>query len=165
MKEGMQRLRFMQGEWDVDAHLMGESGEWVATPIPTETTIKPLIGGACHHEIMPVFFDGETVRLLFSWSYDQFRSQYRMISCDESSGLMSIMEGNFIPGTDTVVVSDFRPGAIGVEADRQPAYFQQLASTKTSQNSFTDIVSESYDNGANWQPVFRAVHTRKKVFN
>lgn len=163
----MQRLRFMQGEWQVEARLMGKNNVWVTTPVPTETTIKPLLSGACHHEIMPIALDGkpdgQIVRLFFSWSYDPLRKIYRMVSCDDASGLMGIMEGDFIPGTDTIVISDLHTNTAVLDDDGQPAYFRQLASSKTSADSFTDIVSESYDNGASWQPVFRALHTRKTV--
>lgn len=161
MSEGMERLRFMQGEWDVEAHVMSEDGAWAPTAIPNETTIIPMIGGACHYEIMPVMVDGITTHLLFSWSYDPHRQVYRMLSCDDASGLMSIMEGHFLPNTDTVIINDLKTGTAVLDDAGQPAFFRQLASSKTGEDSFTDIVSESYDGGASWQPVFRAIHTRK----
>lgn len=161
MTAGMERLRFMQGDWAVEAHVMNEDGEWVSTPLPDSTTILPMLGGACHYEIMPVMFDGITTRLLFSWSYDRHRKVYRMLSCDDLSGVMGVLEGNFVDNTDTVTINDFHTGTAILDDDGQPAFFRQLASTKTSEDSFTDIVSESYDGGASWQPVFRAIHTRK----
>lgn len=161
MTVGMERLRFMQGNWAVEAHVMNEDGEWVSTPLPDATTILPMIGGACHYEIMPVMYDNITTRLLFSWSYDRHRKVYRMLSGDETSGLLGVLEGNFVDNTDTVTINDLHTGTAILDEDGQPAFFRQLASTKTSEDSFTDIVSESYDGGASWQPVFRAIHTRK----
>ncbi|WMP19440.1 hypothetical protein [Thiothrix lacustris] len=163
MAEEMERLRFMQGEWAVDAHLMSEEGEWVSTPLPNATTILPMIGGACHYEIMPVMADGIITHLLFSWSYDPHRQVYRMLSCDDASGLMGVLEGNFIDDSNTVVINDVNTDTAVLDTNRQPAFFRQLASTKTSEDSFTDIVSESYDGGATWQPVFRAIHTRQSL--
>lgn len=160
MTTGMERLRFMLGEWTIEAHVMNEIEEWETISLPTETTILPMLGGACHHEIMPVCFDGTITHFFFSWSYDPYRHIYRMISCTDSDGLMAVMEGDFID-TNTVVISDVNTGTAILNSDRQPAFFRQLASTKNDANSFTDIVSESYDGGHSWLPVFRAIHTRK----
>lgn len=163
MAKGMERLRFMQGEWDVEAHVMTETGEWMSIPEPFETTIVAMIGGACHREEMPVLVDGVRTRLLFSWSYDQFRERYRMISCADTDGVMSILEGNFLEGTDMVMINDIGTGTAFPGSATDAAYYRQLASTKTSEDSFMDVVSESYDRGATWEPVFRAKHTRKSV--
>ncbi|PWQ99260.1 hypothetical protein DKT75_01560 [Leucothrix arctica] len=152
----------MQGEWDVEAHIMGDNGQWAATPIPKETAIYPIFEGTAHRETMKIAYGDMVVSLFFSWSYDQYRQVYRMISCDDQSGLMSVLEGNFIEGTDTVVIDDVRAGTSMVEAEGE-ASFSQLSSSKTSEDSFTDILSESYDKGHTWNPIFRAVHTRKKL--
>lgn len=157
----MQRLRFMQGEWDVVAHIMGDDGQWLATSIPNETAIYPIFDGTAHREIMPIAYGDVVVQLFFSWSYDKYRQVYRMISCDDNSGLLSVLEGNFIEGTDTVVINDVRAGTSMIEGDGVES-FSQLASTKTSEDSFTDIVSESHDKGQSWTPIFKAVHTRKQ---
>lgn len=163
MANGMERLRFMQGEWDVEAHVMTEAGEWMSIPEPFETTIVAMNGGACHREEMPVLVDGVRTRLLFSWSYDKFRERYRMISCADTDGVMSILEGNFLEGTDMVMINDLDTGTAFPGSDSDEAYHRQLASTKTSEDGFVDVVSESYDQGATWEPVFRAKHTRKLV--
>jgi len=153
MKNRMERLRFMQGEWHVQASIVNEQGQWIATSIPNETTILSILGGLCHREEMPVAYNEVIVRLFFSWSYDKHRNIFRMISCDDQTGLMDIMEGDFLSNSDTVVIDNTRTGL--------PSSFRQLASTKNSENSFTDIVSESYDKGLSWTPVFRAIHIRK----
>ncbi len=158
---GMERLRFMQGEWDVEAHVMTEEGEWMSILEPYETTIVAMNGGACHREVMPVMVDGQRTQLLFSWSYDKFRQHYRMLSCSDADGVMSVMQGNFVEDTDMVVISDLETGTAFPGSDEEEAYFRQLASTKTSEDSFVDVVSESYDRGVTWEPVFRAKHTRK----
>lgn len=158
---GMERLRFMQGDWDVEAHVMTESGEWMSIPEPYETTIVAMNGGACHREIMPIMLGGERTRLLFSWSYDKFRQRYRMLSCADTDGVMGILEGGFMAGTDMVVISDLKTGTAFPGSTEENAYFRQLASTKTSEDCFVDVVSESYDQGVTWEPVFRAKHTRK----
>jgi len=161
MSNGMERLRFMCGNWHIKAHLMGENGEWQDTPLPNETRITSMFDGSFHREIMPVTFGDTTVNLFFSWSYDKFRKIYRMISCNNSDGLMSILEGNFKENSYEVVISDINTGTAVLDSDGKPIFFRRLASTKTSQNSFTDIVSESYDNGLSWNPLFRAIHTRQ----
>jgi hypothetical protein len=158
---GMERLRFMQGQWNVKAYVTNIDGLWEAVAQPKETNISAMLDGACHREELTVSYDGITTRLFFSWSYDPYRKLYRMISCDDQDGLMSVLEGDFEDGTDTVVISDINTGTAILDDNRQPAFFRQLASTKTSNDGFTDIVSESYDGGHSWQPVFRAVHTRK----
>jgi hypothetical protein len=161
MTDKMERLRFMLGEWIVNAHIMSADGEWIETSIPKETTIQAVMGGVCHSEYMPVSYDGYIVRLFFSWSYDKYKKVYSMISCDDATGLMGVLEGNFNKGADTIVINDLHTNTAILEEKGQPVYFRQLASTKTSVDSFTDIISESYDGGKNWQPVFRAIHTRK----
>ncbi len=157
---GMERLRFMAGEWEVVAHVMGEEGVWVATPLPTTTSITRAPGGTFHQEIMPVAYGELVTQLFFSWSYDPYRHVYRMVSCDSSTGLMDVLEGQFEADTDTVVINDVRSGTTVREADGSQSYMQ-LASSKTGEDSFTDIVSESRDGGQSWTPVFRAIHTRK----
>jgi hypothetical protein len=119
------------------------------------------MGGICHSEYMSVSYDGHIVRLFFSWSYDKHKKVYRMISCDDAEGLMSVLEGNFQNDTDTIVINDLNTNTAILGKEGQPVYFRQLTSTKTSVDSFTDIISESYDGGINWQPVFRAIHLRK----
>ena len=161
MPKGMERLQFMCGNWHIKAHIMSENGEWQDTPLPNETRITSMFNGSFHREIMPVTFDDITVNLFFSWSYDKFRNTYRMISCSDADGLMSILEGNFKENTHEVVISDINTGTAVLDTDGKSTVSRQLASTKTSQDSFTDIVSESYDNGLNWYPVFRAIHSRK----
>ena len=161
MATGMERLRFMQGEWDVVAHVMTETGEWMFIPEPFETTIVSMNGGACHREEMPVLVEGVRTRLLFSWSYDRFRRCYRMLSCADADGLMSIMEGDFVEGSDMVVISDKTTGTAFPGTEDEAGYLRQLASVKTGADGFVDVVSESYDDGVTWEPVFRAAHTRK----
>jgi hypothetical protein len=160
MQEGMSRLRFMRGDWDVFADIMGENGKWMMTPLPYKTSISTLLDGSFHYEEMPVSYGDITINLFFSWSYDKYRDIYRMISCDGVSGLMSVMEGNFIEGTDTVIVSSVRAGTSMIEADGTEV-FSRLSSSKTSEDSFMDIVDESLDGGQTWSSVFRAKHTRK----
>jgi hypothetical protein len=162
MQEGMSRLRFMRGDWNVSADVMGEDGRWMKTPLPNETSISAIFSGSCHYEEMPVSYGDLTINLFFSWSYDKYRKVYRMISCDHISGLMSVMEGNFIEDTDTVVVSSVRAGTSMIEADGTEV-FSRLSSTKTGEDSFMDIVEESLDDGQTWSPVFRAKHTRKSL--
>jgi hypothetical protein len=152
----------MLGEWDVEADVMDENGQWAGIPLPDETSIIPMLDGACHREEMPVFFDGSVIRLFFSWSYDKYRQRYRMVSCDGSEGLMAVLEGNFIEGTDTVVINDVQTSTAVLDEAGLAILYRQLASSKTSADSFTDIVSESYDGGQTWLPVFRAIHNRKK---
>ena len=160
MAKGMERLKFMQGTWDVDAHVMGDTGEWFGIPLPNTTTILPMLNGVCHREEMPVSVDGAMTRFFFSWSYDAYRQIYRMISCDDTSGLMGVMEGDFLPGSDTVVVSDVNTGTAMLNGAGKVSVCRRLMSSKTSEDGFIDIVSESYDGGNSWQPVFRAIHTR-----
>ena len=83
-----------------------------------------------------------------------------MISCDDTTGLMGVMEGDFLHGGDTVVISDVNTGTAILDSAGEVVMNRRLASSKTSEDGFIDIVSESYDGGKNWQPVFRAVHTR-----
>ena len=104
--------------------------------------------------------DGVTTRFFFSWSYDAYRQCYRMISCDDTTGLMSVMEGDFLLGSDTVVISDVKTGTAILNSAGQLAVCRRLISSKTSEDGFIDIVSESYDGGGTWQAVFRAIHTR-----
>ena len=163
MAKGMERLRFMQGNWDVEAHVMGDAGEWLAIPLPNTTTILPMLNGVCHREEMPVEVDGAITRFFFSWSYDSFRQMYRMISCDDTTGIMGMMEGDFLPGSDTVVVSDVKSGTAILNGAGKVSVCRRLMSSKTSEDGFIDIVSESYDGGFVWQPVFRAIHTRAAV--
>ena len=161
---GMERLKFMQGSWVVDAFIMGETGHWEPTHLPNETHISPIFNGQFHRETMPIAYGDEIVNLFFSWSYDKFRGVYRMLSCDDSSGLMSIMEGDFIEGTDTVSITDVRSGTSLLQEDGSTS-FSRLSSTKDNQNQFTDLVEESLDEGKTWSPIFRAIHYRKDFNN
>lgn len=131
MTTGMERLRFMLGEWTIEAHVMNEIEEWETISLPTETTILPMLGGACHHEIMPVCFDGTITHFFFSWSYDPYRHIYRMISCTDSDGLMGVMEGDFID-TNTVVISDVNTGTAILNSDGQPAFLGNSPLLKTT---------------------------------
>ncbi len=158
---GMEQLSFMVGEWDIQAWTMGEQGEWVASPQPKQTVIESLFDGAFLREQEVLMQAGDRVlRFFIMWSYDPYRAVYRMLACDDHEGLMDILEGN--PDGDTMIVSNLNTGTPMLDENGQPVYLR-LESTQHDADSFTDQMFESSDAGANWQPVYRAAHTRKQV--
>ena len=161
MATGIERLHFMFGEWDIQAYNMSESGTWVESPLPKHTKIEPLFDGAFIEEKeVRMWIAGTTIRFYIMWSFDPYRQTYRMLACDDQVGLADILEGGYTGDSDTIVVNNLNTGTAVFDADGQPQ-FLQLSSTKNSGHSFTDVMSESYDNGQTWSPVYRAEHTRK----
>ena len=160
MATGIERLHFMFGTWDIQAYTSDENGGWVESPLPKHTTIESLFDGAFIEEKeVQMFIAGTTLRFYIMWSYDPYRQFYRMLACDDQDGLADILEGNFNDTGDTIVVSNLNSGTHVLDADGQPV-FLQLSSTRVGNDSFTDVMSESYDHGATWTPVYRAIHTR-----
>ena len=161
MTSGMERLAFMVGEWGIQAWTMGEQGEWVDSPFPKETVIESLFEGAFLREQEVKMQAGEqTIRFFIMWSYDPYRATYRMLACDDQVGLMDILEGN--PEGDTMIVSNLHTGTAMLDDSGQPVYLR-LESTQSGPDQFTDQMFESTDDGASWQAVYRAAHTRKPV--
>jgi hypothetical protein len=161
MATGIERLHFMFGEWDIQAYNMCEAGDWVESPLPKQTIIESVFDGAFIEEKeVPMSIAGTTIRFYIMWSYDQYRQTYRMLACDDHDGLADILEGNYAGNTDAIIVNNLNTGTAVLDEDGKPVYLQ-LASTKNSENSFTDVMSESFDNGETWLPVYRAEHTRK----
>ena len=160
MATGIERLHFMFGEWDIQAYNISENGEWVDSPLPKHTLIEPLFDGAFIEEKeVKMSIAGATLRFYIQWSYDPYRQLYRMLACDDHDGLADILEGNFAD-KNTIVVSNLTTGTHILDEDGQPV-FLQLASTRSGDNSFTDVMAESFDQGVTWSPVYRAVHIRK----
>lgn len=160
MATGIERLQFMVGEWDIQAYSMGDDGEWVDSPLPKQTKIESQFGGAfLQEQEVQMLIDGQVIRFFIMWSYDQYREVFRMIACDDTEGLMDVLEGNF--KGDTVVVSNTNTGTPIFDVDGNKA-FLRLSSTQTSKDSFTDEMHESFDNGESWLPIYRAVHSRKR---
>lgn len=161
MTTGIARLHFMVGKWDIQAHNMGEAGEWVASPVPHQTTIKPLFEGAFLQEDEVQVMAGDSIiRFFIMWSYDAYRETYRMLICDDQEGLADILQGNFQPGTDTIVVDNLETGTHTLDEQGNPVYLR-LISSKTSADGFDDEVQRSVDGGHTWIPFYRAAHIRK----
>lgn len=162
MATGLGRLHFMVGKWDIQAHQMGENGEWVTSPLPRHTTIETCFDGAfLQEQEVQMLVEGTTVRFFIMWSYDKYRDVYRMVACDDQDGLLDVLEGNYTEGTDTIVVSNINTTTSVQDVEGNPIRLQ-LASTKTHNNEFIDVMSQSFDNGESWIPVYRAVHTRQQ---
>lgn len=162
MTTGIERLHFMVGDWDIQAYTLDTNGEWVDSPLPKQTRIEARFDGAFLQEQEVLMKAGEaTVRFFIMWSYDVFRQTYRMLACDDHDGLMDVLEGDFIAGTDTIVVSNLMTGTSMLDEGGQPVYLR-LTSTKTGPDGFTDEMQESVDGGKGWLSVYRAVHTRQQ---
>jgi hypothetical protein len=159
MTTGIERLHFMFGEWDIQAYSINENSEWVDSPLPKHTKIEPLFDGAFIEEKeVQMSIAGATVRFYILWSFDTYRQQYRMLACDDHDGLADILEGTFVDD-NTIVVNNVNTGTHVLDTDGQPV-FLQLTSTRSGDNSFTDVMAESLDKGVTWSAVYRAVHTR-----
>ena len=157
MATGIERLHFMEGEWDVKAFITNDTGEWVSSPFPKETKVDKLLGGAFIKEDEVIISDGEENTSYFViWSYDQYRKIYQMLVGNKSDGSVEILEGNFVG--DTIIVDNLRTGVAMPDADGQETYMQ-LSSVQTA-DSFEDTVSISVDKKV-WTPVYRAMHTRR----
>jgi hypothetical protein len=164
MTEGMDRLQFMVGEWDIQAYIINEFGEWIESPLPKKTVIKSVFDGAFLQEDEVLMMAGEhRVRFFIMWSYDQYRQIYRMFACDDQEGLADILEGGYEESGDknTITVSNIKTGTAIQDGKGQSIYLR-LASTQIGNDAFTDVMSESTDNGKSWTPVYRAIHTRKR---
>lgn len=162
MTDGIARLHFMVGEWDIEAFRMGEeSGEWEPSPQPTGTRIDSVFDGAfLQEDEVKMMLGDQVIRFFIMWSYDKYREVYRMVASDDTDGLTDILEGGFNEGTDTIVVSNLNTGTAPQDEDGNQA-FLRLTSTQNDPNRFTDEMHESYDGGESWVAVYRAIHTRK----
>ncbi len=155
----MERLKFMIGSWDIEPYRMDDNGVWVESPVPKQTEIHPFFGEAYLQEEVG-FWDGEkAIRFFIMWSYDPFRQVYRMLICDDQEGLMDLLEGNF--DGNTITVSNLKTGTETIEPDGSRSFIR-LASTKTSEDRFTDELSYSVDGGESWNPYYRAIHNRNR---
>ncbi|PWQ99242.1 DUF1579 family protein [Leucothrix arctica] len=161
MTDGIERLHFMVGEWNIDAFRPNESGEWVSSPVPTETRIDSVFDGAfLQEDEVKMMLGDQVVRFFIMWSYDKYRNVYRMVASDDHDGLTDILEGGFNDGTDTIVVSNQTTGTAPEDESGNKA-FLRLTSTQNTPDRFTDEMHESYDGGESWEAVYRAIHTRK----
>jgi hypothetical protein len=152
----VERLRYLIGEWDIQPYLRRDDGTWVPGA-PNRTTIKPLYGGTFLQEDVTINLGTQTHHFFIVWSYDQFRQVFRMVVCDDVSGLMDVYEGNFVG--QTIIVSNLYSGTSTIEPDGASSFFR-LCSTRTDQNHFTDELQLSTDQGVTWLPLYRAAHTR-----
>lgn len=156
MQSGMEQLAFMIGAWTIEAYHMGEDGEWIASP-PNQTNITSLFDGMFLQEYVSVVLSEMIYNAYVMWSYDKFRQMFRMMTCNNVEGHIDVLEGNFEDGV--MIVSNLHTNTAYVAADGNEVNVR-LLSTKTSDDSFTDVVQETTDGGAYWYPVYRAVHTR-----
>lgn len=161
MKQGMERLAFMVGDWTIEAFSMSEDGTWQPSPLPEKTTIQSVFDGRfLQEDEVQMMMGDDVIRFFIMWSYDQYRETYRMVACDDAEGLMDVLEGDFTEGTDTIVVSNLNTGTAVTDEEGKPTNLR-LTSTQNNPDSFTDEMHESPDGGVSWQAVYRAVHTRK----
>jgi len=161
MTDGIARLHFMVGEWNIEAFRMGASGDWEPSPLPTSTRIDSVFDGAfLQEDEVKMMLGDQVIRFFIMWSYDKFRQVYRMVASDDTEGLTDILEGDFIEGTDTIVVSNLKTGTAPQDETGNQA-FLRLTSTQNDTDRFTDEMHESYDGGQTWVAVYRAVHTRQ----
>lgn len=161
MATGIERLHFMVGAWDIQAFNMNQDGEWIPAASPKDTVIKSVFDGAfLQEDEVPMSVGDGLIRFFILWSYDQYRETYRMLACDDHDGLADILEGNYLDGTDTIVVSNLNTGTHTLDEAGNPVYLR-LTSTQNGPDSFTDVMHESVDGGNTWFPIYRAEHTRK----
>ena len=161
MAEGIARLHFMEGDWDIEAFRMGESGDWESSALPISTRIDSFLDGAfLKEDEVKMMMGDQVIRFFIMWSYDKYRGVYRMVASDDTDGLTDILEGGFQDGSDTIVVSNLTTGTAPEDEEGNQA-FLRLTSTKNNEDRFTDEMHESYDGGQSWEAVYRAVHNRQ----
>jgi len=153
----MDRLASLVGQWDVEFDARSGPNE-AFTPLRTQSTISPLLGGAFLQETvtMPVP-GGARIDLIGLWSYDRFRSVYRFAWLDNTYALFDVHEGNF--DGHALVVSNLRTRTTLLAGNRE--IFSRMIWSELNAHAFRVESLASTDGGASWFTQVRGRYSRR----
>ena len=151
----MDRLMQLVGTWFVLGSVWGEDGAWQAGT-PTKATIVPIVKGRMLREngeysIPGRWFEPETI-----FSYDPFRHLYRIVTLDETMGLLDVYEGTF-EGAHLVLTNE-RAQTWFVRPDGTSMKFRLTYTLGKDRVSM--LIEESPSDAFQWHPFIKFEYTR-----
>jgi hypothetical protein len=140
---GLRRLDFLVGTWNMAASLPGPDGTWVRRRGRAETFERSMNG---LYLVMRRTKPNGEVYIELTLSYDAAMGRYRLVSRDDSSGLLDVYEGDFNAAGE-LVMSNVGPGTYYLDAGLK--HHNRLTYAPTPKG--WDVrVEDSTDQGATW---------------
>lgn len=153
-KEQMNKLEFMEGEWDVSLEVFTRRGTWYQigkTTSSFEFASKNLLQENINYEnYFPYFKRVE-------YTYNDAGKKYRICVFEDLSSTFEIFEGNF---TDSCFTTDNCDISYTAEQAENKSC-TQLSICNIEKGSFILEIKSSNDGGKNWNPREKYTYTRK----
>ncbi len=155
ISEPMQKLGFMNGDWNVAIDIMNRAGAW-ANADSTTSVIQFQKGKNILHETISYtrYFPVEKT---LTWTYNTDSKNYRLSVFDDITSNTALFQGSFM--NDSLVL-DNTEISFSKEAASMP--LSKYIISKISENGFLLEIAGSRDKGINWRVGQKFSYTRKK---
>nr|NQU93649.1 hypothetical protein [Bacteroidota bacterium] len=154
LSEEMQKLKFLEGTWDVSLDVLTRSGAW-ANADSTTSIIEFLPNKNMLLETISYirFFP---VDKLISWTYNTDTQKYRVGVFNDFYSNAEMLQGNFNNDTLTIENTEIKWG----EDTENPGYVKYIFSN-ISDDGFLLETASSMDKGETWAVRQKFTYTRK----
>lgn len=156
LPEGMERLRWLTGTWDlqIETRYAAES-PWQTAQ--TTSTITPLLEGALLDERFTFELDGEHIEVLRQRSWDRFRDVYRFTHSDNVTFHLNVFEGSW--NDDRIVVDNLQTASASRQEGQELVERQALY--ELTPEGFKLDIEQSTDGGVTWVTTAKYVYSRR----
>ena len=151
--EGLDRLAYMVGTWDVTAY--DQTGK---KQYSTTSEIRPILDGKALEERTTGVWDGGEWDLIMQRAYDPFQKKVRMTVLDSWLGHLDIYEGKF---EGEVLHQSNLPTGTYAGAGNGDKFFFRGTQERVSDDHIILRAESSKDNGKTWQAAGRYEYVRK----
>lgn len=150
---GMDKLRSLEGSWDVTIEQQGRGGAW------NESKRTSTIGSDLHGGILEErYLNGAGSEVVRTLSYDRNHERYVLTQMDDASTALDIQLGVF-DDEGRLTVSNEKSGTAS-DSGGGTAY-SRLSFFEIEQDGFRVEWSNSRDEGESWTVNAKAVYTRR----
>jgi len=155
LSEPIQKLKFMEGTWNVAVDVMNRAGAWANADSTTS-----VIGFLKNKNILQETISYTRyfpVEKNLTWTYNTESKNYRMSVFDDIYSNTALFQGNF--SNDSLVMDNT---GISFSKEATAAPLSKYIISKISESGFLLEIAGSRDNGANWKVSQRFTYSRKK---
>ena len=152
--EEINKLAFMEGEWDVKVEMMTRRGTWYNI----DNTVSSISWQATNMLQEKIKYDMTFVQSkIINYTFNSDVEQYQLSVFNGFSSDIQIFEGNFVDTTFTLESAIISNG----DTTRVKNYFQ-IVFSNMEEDSFILVIKASKDEGETWSPRQKFTYTRKK---
>ncbi len=150
--EAMDKLAFLEGEWDVAVAVWTRRGSWY----PRDTSTSCISFKATNLLQENITYDnGYAMPKVIHYTYNEHANAYQVFLYNGFSSDMNLYEGGFTDSTFSVYKTRLVSDSI------QPPNFVKIQLSDMSEDDFIMEIQRSSDQGKTWRPGQKLTYTRQ----